>query len=97
VVRACEARLQVERDTAAEWRRLFHVQRDSVAELRRRATDSALAGADSAARAVDLLASERRSLLVALLHPEIRPGGFAGVCTTGSLCAGAGLILTWRF
>lgn len=100
VVAACERRLGEERRLAADWKQLLEDQKAAAAAFQV-AADTAIAAADTATRAIEILVGERRSLWWRLLHPELRPGAFAGWCwrPDGSAgpCVGGGVTLSWRF
>lgn len=52
---------------------------------------------DSLATAYETLARPPARSLFKKLVPDVRPGVFAGVCTTGTPCAGVGITLSWSF
>lgn len=77
-----------------EWRGTWEVQ-SAATEKVLVVVDSLKASNDSLSKAVGLLMPQRRSLLGRLLHPEIKPAAFVGVCATGRPCVGAGVALTF--
>lgn len=80
------------RDQATSWRSQFEEQRKNAAELR-----FAVSRLEKATKAVVEVynAGERGSLFYRITHPELRPGFFAGICSNGKPCAGAGISLTF--
>lgn len=98
---ACK-RLVATRDTIIDslttqrdgWRRAFERQAAATARLAA-AYDLQSQANDSLQRAVKLLEPPRRDLFGRLLHPEVRPAIFAGLCADGRPCAGVGVALAF--
>lgn len=92
VVDTCEERLAVERAKLSSLEGLFRNEK-AVADLWRQSADTAIAAVDQALKG--------KSFGWHLLHPELRPGAFAGYCTDfngkWTPCVGGGLTLSWRF
>lgn len=88
----CSERIAAERENSSRWEGLFRNEKQ-VADLWRRSADTAIVAVDKAVKG--------RSLGYSLLHPEVRPGVFAGACYglegTWKPCVGGGLTLSWRF
>jgi hypothetical protein len=98
---ACQ-RLVATRDTIIDslttqrdgWRRAFESQAAATARLAA-AYNQQVQATDSLSRAVKLLEPQRRDLFGRLLHPEVRPVVFAGLCVDGRPCAGVGVALAF--
>ena len=52
---------------------------------------------DSLSSAYETLAHPPRPAFFKRLVPDVRPGAFVGVCTSGKPCGGVGITLSWSF
>ena len=92
VIDTCSERIAAELHETDKWQVLFDEEK-RVADLFRRSADTAIVAVDRAIKGP--------TLGYRLLHPELRPGVFAGACYglegTWKPCVGGGLTLSWLF
>jgi uncharacterized coiled-coil protein SlyX len=82
--------------SVTEWRSLMQQQQDASARVLAGTDSLHNVQVDALHKQIDLYAHPPgKSLIGRILHPKVKPGAFAGVCTDGKPCAGLGVTVSF--